>query len=63
MEARIFMPPDSSRGYACEKFVNPTRASAALAHDLRRLGERFSLEWIRTVGPDANAIFIPYYTR
>lgn len=46
-----------------QKGMQVERASAALAHDLRRLGERFSLEWIRTVGPDANAIFIPYYTR
>lgn len=32
-----------------------------LRRDLRRLGERFSLEWLRDVGPEANAIFIPYY--
>lgn len=30
---------------------------------LRRLGERFSREWVREVGPQANAIFVPYYTR
>ncbi|MBX3606696.1 MAG: TRAP transporter substrate-binding protein [Piscinibacter sp.] len=35
---------------------------AALATHLRRLGERFALEWIRAVGPQANAIFIPYYS-
>ncbi len=35
---------------------------AALATHLRRLGERFALEWIREVGPQANAIFIPYYS-
>jgi TRAP-type C4-dicarboxylate transport system substrate-binding protein len=32
-----------------------------LRRDLRRLGERFSLEWLRNVGQEANAIFIPYY--
>lgn len=32
-----------------------------LRRDLRRLGERFSLEWLRDVGPEANAIFIPYF--
>ncbi len=32
-----------------------------LRRDLRRLGERFSLEWLQDVGPEANAIFIPYY--
>ena len=37
-------------------------APAVLA-DLRRLGERFSLEWIREVGPLANDIFVPYYTQ
>jgi TRAP-type transport system periplasmic protein len=34
-----------------------------LARDLKRLGERFSLEWIRAVGREANDIFIPYYTQ
>lgn len=29
--------------------------------ELRRIGERFSVDWIRTVGQDANSIFIPYY--
>jgi len=27
------------------------------------MGERFSLEWIREVGPEANRIFVPYYTQ
>lgn len=35
--------------------------SPQLRRELRRLGERFSLEWLRDVGPEANAIFIPYY--
>lgn len=30
--------------------------------ELRRFGERFSLEWIRTTGQDAISILIPYYT-
>lgn len=34
-----------------------------LVRDLKRLGERFSLEWIRAVGREANEIFIPYYTQ
>ena len=33
-----------------------------LALNLRRLGERFALEWVRQVGPQANAIFIPYHS-
>ncbi len=30
---------------------------------IRRLGERFSLEWLRAVGVEANEVFIPYFTR
>jgi len=31
--------------------------------DLKRLGERFSLEWVRQVGTETNDIFIPYFTQ
>lgn len=31
--------------------------------EMKRLGERFSREWIRKVGPEANQIFVPYYTQ
>lgn len=31
--------------------------------DLKRMGERFSLEWVRQVGPEANGVFIPYFTQ
>ncbi len=31
--------------------------------DFKRLGEAFSLEWLRAVGPEANQIFIPYYSQ
>jgi TRAP-type C4-dicarboxylate transport system substrate-binding protein len=31
-------------------------------NELRRHGDRFSLEWVHTTGPDASAILIPYYT-
>ncbi len=30
--------------------------------DLRRYGEKFSLEWVRATGPQASDILIPYYT-
>jgi hypothetical protein len=33
-----------------------------LSAHLRRMGEKFSLEWVREVGAAANSIFIPYYT-
>jgi TRAP-type C4-dicarboxylate transport system substrate-binding protein len=29
--------------------------------DLKRIGEKFALEWVREVGQDANEIFIPYF--
>lgn len=38
-------------------------APAEFSNELKRLGEKFSLEWIRTVGPEANSVFIPYYTQ
>lgn len=31
--------------------------------EIKRLGERFSREWVRSVGHEATDIFIPYYTR
>lgn len=31
------------------------------ARDLKRLGERFSLDWVKQVGAQANEIFIPYF--
>ncbi|WP_244503797.1 TRAP transporter substrate-binding protein [Variovorax sp. CF079] len=34
-----------------------------LLTDVKRLGERFSLEWVREVGADANYIFVPYFTQ
>lgn len=30
--------------------------------ELRRYGDKFSLEWVHSTGQDANAILIPYYT-
>jgi TRAP-type C4-dicarboxylate transport system substrate-binding protein len=33
-----------------------------LRHELRRFGEKFSLEWVRATGADATSILIPYYT-
>lgn len=39
------------------------RPAHELMADLRRLGERFSLEWLRATGPAANRVFVPYYTQ
>jgi len=34
----------------------------AIRDELRRYGEKFALEWVRTAGQEASAILIPYYT-
>jgi TRAP-type C4-dicarboxylate transport system substrate-binding protein len=39
------------------------RPSAGLLTDIKRLGERFSVEWVREVGTPANRILIPYYAQ
>lgn len=39
------------------------RVPAEFLVELKRLGERFSLEWIKQVGLEANEIFIPYFTK
>jgi TRAP-type C4-dicarboxylate transport system substrate-binding protein len=39
------------------------RVSPEFDKEIKRLGERFSLEWIRDVGREANEIFVPYYTQ
>lgn len=36
--------------------------TSELAQALRRLGEKLSLEWVRSVGPEANQMFIQYFT-
>jgi TRAP-type transport system periplasmic protein len=41
--------------------IEPTPPKLEL--EIKRLGERFSREWVRSVGNDANSIFIPYYTK
>lgn len=45
------------------KGIKVDRPAAELNADLKRLGERFSREWVRSVGAEANQIFIPYYTQ
>jgi hypothetical protein len=39
------------------------RASGDFDKEIKRLGEKFSREWVRSVGNEANNIFIPYYTQ
>ena len=37
------------------------RIPADLDSEIKRMGERFSREWVRSVGNEANDIFVPYY--
>ncbi len=37
------------------------RLSPDLEREIKHMGERFSREWVRSVGNEANAIFVPFY--
>jgi len=39
------------------------RVPRQVSVELKRLGERFSLEWVRHVGAEANDFFIPHFTQ
>ena len=52
---------EESVGELQRKGIKVERASAELDTELKRLGERFSREWVQSVGNEANKIFIPYY--
>jgi TRAP-type transport system periplasmic protein len=41
--------------------VKIERMPHGIESDLKRLGEKFSREWVSSVGTEANAIFTPYY--
>jgi TRAP-type C4-dicarboxylate transport system substrate-binding protein len=41
--------------------IKVERISSELETDLKRIGERFSREWVRSVGHAASDIFVPYY--
>lgn len=43
--------------------IKVDRVSREFDAEIKRLGEKFSREWIRTVGNEANQIFVPYYTQ
>jgi TRAP-type transport system periplasmic protein len=43
--------------------IKVERVSGEFDGEIKRLGEKFSREWVRLVGNEANSIFIPYYTR
>lgn len=41
--------------------IKVERISSELETDLKRIGERFSREWVRSVGHAASDIFVPFY--
>jgi TRAP-type C4-dicarboxylate transport system substrate-binding protein len=43
--------------------IKVERVSSEFDNEIKRLGEKFSREWVRLVGNEANHIFIPYYTQ
>ena len=43
------------------KGIKIERLPGELEIDIKRMGERFSREWVRTVGHGASDIFVPYY--
>jgi TRAP-type transport system periplasmic protein len=43
--------------------IKVERMPRELETRLKRLGEKFSREWVRSVGNEANTIFVPFYTQ
>lgn len=43
--------------------VKIERIPSDLDLEIKRMGEKFSREWVRSVGNEANDIFVPYYLR
>ncbi len=43
------------------KGIKVERIPAEFEASLKRMGETFSREWVRSVGNEANSIFVPYY--
>ena len=43
--------------------VKIDRIPADVDIEIKRMGEKFSREWVRSVGSEANSIFVPYYIK
>jgi TRAP-type C4-dicarboxylate transport system substrate-binding protein len=52
---------DASTQELANKGIKVGRVSPVFESEFKRLGERFSREWVQSVGNEANAIFVPYY--
>lgn len=64
-EARGWQSSEAAAGESTrtlrEQGMTVSRVPARVEATLKRLGEKFSREWVRSVGHEANAIFVPYY--
>ena len=43
--------------------VKIERIPADVDYEIKRMGEKFSREWVRSVGNEANTIFVPFYIK
>lgn len=64
-EARGWQASQALAGSATEELrqngIKIERIPGDLEQEIKRMGEKFSREWVRSVGNEANDIFVPYY--
>jgi TRAP-type C4-dicarboxylate transport system substrate-binding protein len=64
-ETRGWLASQALAGSATEELrqngIKIERIPADLEVEIKRMGEKFSREWVRSVGNEANDIFVPYY--
>ncbi|OOG42875.1 TRAP transporter substrate-binding protein [Polaromonas sp. A23] len=64
-ETRGWQASQALAGSATEELrqngIKIERIPADLEQEIKRMGEKFSREWVRSVGNEANDIFVPYY--
>ena len=64
-EARGWAASESLANSATEELrqngISIDRIPGDVELEIKRMGEKFSREWVRTVGNEANQIFVPYY--
>jgi TRAP-type transport system periplasmic protein len=58
-QAAMLQATDELRAHG----IRVDRAGREFDSEIKRLGEKFAREWIRSVGNEANRIFVPYYTQ
>jgi TRAP-type C4-dicarboxylate transport system substrate-binding protein len=64
-ETRGWQASQALAGSATEELrqngIRIERIPGDLEQEIKRMGEKFSREWVRSVGNEANDIFVPYY--